>query len=117
LVEPAIINTPIWSANRGIAEKALDAKSRYRNWFIKAENLADGLVASSRTTALDVAKVIHGTLNVPSPKLRYVVGRRAKTVTGLRRYAPDALFERLYFGGILRRIAGEVSHENSKKAF
>jgi len=112
LVEPAIINTPIWSSNRGIAEKALDPNSPYRKWFIKAERLADLMVASSRTTALDVAKVIHRTLTAQSPKLRYVVGRRAKVVILLRRHVPDRLFERFYFGGILRRVAGGVSNED-----
>ena len=36
--------------------------------------------------------------------MRYVVGRGASLVIALRRYMPQSLFERLYFGGHIRRV-------------
>jgi hypothetical protein len=36
--------------------------------------------------------------------MRYVVGRGASLVIVLRRYLPESLFERLYFGGQVRRL-------------
>jgi hypothetical protein len=36
--------------------------------------------------------------------MRYVVGRGASLVIALRRYMPQGLFERLYFGGHIRRV-------------
>ena len=46
--------------------------------------------------------------------MRYVVGRGASVVIALRRHLPQSLFERLYFGGHIRRVeartkAGEAS--------
>jgi hypothetical protein len=36
--------------------------------------------------------------------MRYIVGHGAAVVITLRRYLPQKLFERLYFGGQLRRL-------------
>ena len=36
--------------------------------------------------------------------MRYVVGRGATVVIALRRHMPQGLFERLYFGGHIRRV-------------
>jgi hypothetical protein len=36
--------------------------------------------------------------------MRYIVGRGASIVINLRRHLPQTLFERLYFGGQLRRL-------------
>ena len=36
--------------------------------------------------------------------MRYVVGRGASVAIALRRHLPEALFERLYFAGHIRRL-------------
>ena len=42
--------------------------------------------------------------------MRYVVGRGASVAIRLRRHLPETLFERLYFGGHLRRLERRTSH-------
>jgi len=49
-----------------------------------------------------------------NPRLRYVVGRRAGLVLSLRRHLPGELFERLYFGGLLRRVNTRQQLESLK---
>jgi NAD(P)-dependent dehydrogenase (short-subunit alcohol dehydrogenase family) len=104
MVEPAIVNTPIWGQNRNVATHAEDPSSPYSAWFRQSERLADQLVQSSPTTSEDVADAIYAALTDRRPKLRYLVGRRAALVLTLRRILPEVLFERLYFGEVVRRI-------------
>lgn len=104
LVEPGIIKTTRWTSNRGIAEKAQDLQSPYYKLFWASEALADRLVERSRTRPVDVAEAVHRALTVDKPRMRYVVGRPASAAILLRRYLPQRLFERLYFGAMLRAI-------------
>jgi hypothetical protein len=104
LVEPAIIKTERWGANRAIAERALDPESPYSAWFSASERLADRLVATTPTRAIDVARCVDTILTSRRPKLRYGVGRRSGLVVALRRYVPERLFKRLYFGEAVRRV-------------
>jgi len=104
MVEPAIIKTAIWGANRGIAKGALDPRSPYSAWFRESERLADWLVELSWTTPRDVAKAAHRALTAERPRLRYLVGRRASFVVGLRRHLPGEFFEKLYFRQAVRRV-------------
>jgi NAD(P)-dependent dehydrogenase (short-subunit alcohol dehydrogenase family) len=104
LVEPAIIRTERWGANRGVAKRALDPKSPYCAWFHESERLVDRLVKTSPTKPVDVACAVHSALAARRPRLRYMVGRRASLVMILRRYLPGELFERLYFGEVVRRV-------------
>ena len=62
------------------------------------------IVARSPTRPADVARTIHAALTDEKPRLRYVVGRGASVVIFLRRHLPEPVFERLYFGGQLRRV-------------
>lgn len=104
LVEPAIIKTERWGANRAISARAASLDSPYGAWFRASERLADRLVATSPTRAIDVARCVHKVLTSPRPKLRYGVGWRSGIVMGLRRYLPDRLFERFYFGSAVRMV-------------
>jgi len=106
LVEPAIVQTEIWRTNRRTAAAALEPASPYYEWFQAAEQLTDRLVATAPTTALDVAQAVHQALVVRRPRLRYLVGRRASALITLRRYLPASVFERLYFGEVIRRVIG-----------
>ena len=108
LVEPAIINTERWGANRGVAKRALDPKSPYCAWFHESERLADRLVETSPTKPVDVARAVYSALTARRPRLRYMIGRRASLVMILRRYLPGELFERLYFGEVVRRVTKTV---------
>jgi NAD(P)-dependent dehydrogenase (short-subunit alcohol dehydrogenase family) len=104
LVEPAIVKTERWTVNRRVAERAQEPDSPYYAWFGREEELADRLVASSPTKPLDVAQVVHRALTARHPRLRYVVGWRAKLLISLRRHIPGELFERLYFAQVRRRV-------------
>jgi NAD(P)-dependent dehydrogenase (short-subunit alcohol dehydrogenase family) len=107
LVEPGIIRTEAWSVNRIVGAQAADPASPYAEWFARSEAMADRLVRSSSTSAADVAAAVHAAIAADRPKLRYLVGRRARLVVACRRYVPGEAFDRVYFGETVRRITGE----------
>lgn len=109
IIEPAIIRTERWTVHRGIARRALDPDSPYREWFQRQEELADVLVRTSPTKPMHVARAVYRALTARRPRLRYMVGWRAKSVLLLRRLLPGELFERFYFGEAMRRVAGSSS--------
>jgi NAD(P)-dependent dehydrogenase (short-subunit alcohol dehydrogenase family) len=104
LIEPGIIKTERWTTNRGTAQGARDQSSPYYSWFCQAEKESDQLVQASTATPADVAVVVHQALTVERPKLRYMIGRKAKLAVALRRWLPGETFERLYFGIVMRRV-------------
>jgi NAD(P)-dependent dehydrogenase (short-subunit alcohol dehydrogenase family) len=104
IVEPGIINTSRWHNHRGTAAGAHDPASPYHDLFWASEAEADRIVERSPTRPADVARTIHVALTAEQPRMRYVVGRGASIVIALRRHLPQTLFERLYFGGQLRRL-------------
>jgi NAD(P)-dependent dehydrogenase (short-subunit alcohol dehydrogenase family) len=116
LIEPGIIKTERWSVNRGIAPRAQDPRSPYYAWFQQSEAESDKLVQASTATPVDVAAVIHQALTADKPKLRYMVGRKAKLAVALRRWLPGNLFERIYFGTVIRRATRVAPPLNSKAA-
>ena len=103
LIEPGIIKTERWTMNRGLGVRAADPTSPYYAWFMRSEHEADKLVQASTATPADVAAVVHQALISERPKLRYMVGRKAKVAVALRRWLPGDLFERIYFGVVIRR--------------
>jgi NAD(P)-dependent dehydrogenase (short-subunit alcohol dehydrogenase family) len=104
LIEPGIIKTERWTTNRGQAKGAMNPDSPYHDWFVQAELESDQLVKASTATPEDVAALIHEALTARRPRLRYMVGRKAKLAVALKRWIPGELFERLYFGLIMRRV-------------
>lgn len=104
MVEPGLIQTEAWTVNRVLAARAQDSASPYYAWFRESERLADRMVQSSAIRPEDVAKAVAKALTARRPKLRYLVGRRAKLVFALRRYFPGEWFERLFFRQVLRMI-------------
>jgi NAD(P)-dependent dehydrogenase (short-subunit alcohol dehydrogenase family) len=109
IVEPGMIKTTRWSRHRGTAARAMDATSPYHDLFWASEAIADRRVERSPTRPSDVAQAIHRALTAERPRMRYVVGRGASIVIRLRRHLPETLFERLYFGGHLRRLEKRTS--------
>jgi NAD(P)-dependent dehydrogenase (short-subunit alcohol dehydrogenase family) len=103
IVEPGIVKTTIWDEKR-ILPEAQNKSSAYHYLFWRAEALAERVLNSSRLRSSDVAYTILRAMTEPNPRLRYVVGRRAGLVLSLRRHLPGELFERVYFGGLLRRV-------------
>jgi NAD(P)-dependent dehydrogenase (short-subunit alcohol dehydrogenase family) len=108
IVEPGMIRTSRWAEHRGTAEGARDVASPYYGLFWASEAIADAIVERSPTTPADVAAAVASALTDEQPRLRYVVGRGARIVIFLRRHLPERLFERLYYGGQLRRLERNV---------
>ncbi len=104
IIEPGIIKTEAWNVHRVVAAGAQNPESPYFDWFQRFEKLSDRMVETSSTTPLDVARVVLRAVASKNPRLRYMVGRRAKVVFALRRYFPGELFERLYFERIRRLV-------------
>jgi NAD(P)-dependent dehydrogenase (short-subunit alcohol dehydrogenase family) len=104
LIEPGIIKTERWTTNRGLAKEALNPQSPYHEWFRQVEKESDQLVQASTATPRDVAALVHTALTAERPRLRYMVGRKAKLAVALKRWLPGETFERLYFGIIMRRV-------------
>ena len=104
LIEPGMIKTSRWTVNRGTAAGALDPASPYSELFRRHEALSDRFVESRKTRPVDVAKAVHRALSAKRPRMRYVVGRPALAALALRRHLPGELFERIYFGSLLRSL-------------
>lgn len=105
LIEPGIVKTERWGSNRGNAARAKAPDSPYAAWFAQSEKEADKLVKAATATPRDVAVVVHRALSAARPRLRYMIGRKAKLAVALR-CLPGELFERLYFGTVMRRVTG-----------
>ena len=116
IVEPGIINTTRWSRHRGTATAANDLTSPYHEMFWASEETADKIVRRSPTRPEHVAATVVEAMTSERPRLRYVVGRGASVVIALRRYLPQPVFERLYFGGQLRRLESRASSAGSASA-
>jgi NAD(P)-dependent dehydrogenase (short-subunit alcohol dehydrogenase family) len=104
LVEPGMLKTTRWGRHRGAAERTADPTSPYYEIFKANEEIADRLVARSGIGIEDVSTTIARALTDSRPRMRYAVGRGARVVIWLRRHLPQRLFERLYFGGHIRRL-------------
>jgi len=103
MLEPGLIATPHFQVNRNRARKAKDPASPYFNWFVQHEHIVDGILERAQFSIEDVAALVHRILTAKSPKLRYMIGRKAKMLTGIRRYTPFDLFDRIYWP-IVRRV-------------
>jgi NAD(P)-dependent dehydrogenase (short-subunit alcohol dehydrogenase family) len=104
LVEPGMLKTTRWGRHRGAAARTEDPSSPYHEIFKANEEIADRLVARSGISVEDVSTTIVRALTDSRPRMRYTVGRGARVVIWLRRHLPQRLFERLYFGGHIRRL-------------
>src|SRR5258708_21047791 len=89
VIEPGFTGTTI-AQNSQVAARALEAYADGLTRVLKAtpENIAKG------GTPLGVAEVVLKALTSQSPRPRYPVGREAKLVSRLRKFAPSSLFDR-----------------------
>lgn len=104
VIEPGLVMTPHFTTHRGRAAAATDPKGPYYQWFARHEQLADNILRARWISPADVARTIHRALMASRPRMRYPVGRGARTVIFLRRVMPQRWFERLYFGRIIRLV-------------
>lgn len=106
LIEPGITKTETWEKGTasGAGRNTSDPNSPYTRWFQQAEALFYAAMDSSPITVQDVAQAVWRAVSEPRPRWRYPVGRRARLVINARRILPGEMFERLYFGEVMRRI-------------
>jgi NAD(P)-dependent dehydrogenase (short-subunit alcohol dehydrogenase family) len=104
LLEPGLIHTPHFTVNRNRAKGAVDPASPYYAWFRRHEEIVDGILARNRFGAPEVAKTVFQILTCRKPRLRYLVGVKAKLVVNLRRYLPGESFERIYWAMVRRAV-------------
>jgi len=107
IVEPGMVKTDIWDESRRVLPEARHPGSAYSALFTRAEELASGALNSSRLSPKDVAGTVVRAITAKRPRLRYIVGKRAGFVVALRRHLPGELFERFYFGEVLRRLTAK----------
>lgn len=106
LLEPGSVKTELLGRNRRVARRALVPERPYYQWFQRLQDLLDQLGDTPATSGVDVAKAVHNALTDERPRLRYVVGRRAKLLLAVRRYLPGELFERVWMKELTRRMTG-----------
>jgi NAD(P)-dependent dehydrogenase (short-subunit alcohol dehydrogenase family) len=105
LIEPGYIMTPHWTLHKGLTHRAQDPTGPYFAMFERHEALSARLLRASRIRPAHVAKAIARALEDDPPRARYMVGRPAQLVTTLRRWVPEPLFERVYYGTLMRRLS------------
>jgi NAD(P)-dependent dehydrogenase (short-subunit alcohol dehydrogenase family) len=105
LVEPGFIRTELFGRNRQIAAGALSPDSSYREIFLRLEAFTDQQVRSAGTPASAVAEAILRAVTSRSPRIRYVVGRRARFLLSLRRHLPGEFFDRIWIREITKRLS------------
>ncbi len=99
LIEPGAVITPIWDKGRETASRLEDemgeqARSRYGK--LAARIRAETEKIPERGVEPDaVAKAIEHALTAPRPKLRYVVGRDAKTRLKIKALVGERRFDAL----------------------
>jgi NAD(P)-dependent dehydrogenase (short-subunit alcohol dehydrogenase family) len=104
LLEPGLVLTERFTRDRKRARRALDPSSSYYRWFVRHEQLVDRLLARQTLTPLDAAHLVGRILDARRPRLRYVMGTKARLVIALRRHVPGEWFERAYFGMVRRLV-------------
>ncbi len=104
LLEPGMILTPHFTVNRNLARRATDPASPYYAWFRRHESIVDGFLARNTFGPPEVANTVFRILQSRRPRLRYLVGGKAKLITNLRRYLPGEWFERIYWKVVQRMV-------------
>jgi len=94
LVEPGSFDTDIWTRNAKLTSGLQDPNSanasRVPAWRRRIEQSA-----KDRANPQVVANVIARVLEIPRPRLRYVVGKDARMALMMRRILPAGIFERM----------------------
>src|SRR5262249_32265522 len=110
LLEPGLIRTSHFSVNRNRARGALNPSSPYYAWFCQYEKIVDDLLSRNSFTVTKVAETVRGILIARRPRLRYIIGPKAKLILALRRYIPGEWFENSYWS-IVRQMVTKPRHQ------
>ncbi len=98
LIEPGMVQTPIWDKSKDRAFVLLDKISKHAQDIYRpmVDKLIKNLEVSLKSAAQpeDVYKVVKHALESPNPRSRYLVGRDAK-IANVVRHLPDLWLDRL----------------------
>ena len=100
MVAPGITKTKIW----GPAAREYDPSGPYSAWFRRWVHMADRMMDVTPIMPEDVARTIARAFAANRPRLRYVVGKKARALFLLRHFVPGDLFDRLYASAVVRRV-------------
>jgi len=92
LVEPGAFQTDIWTRGAVMGEKATQETSPN---IQRSLRMRDRVQALPKADPIEVARLIASIARDPNPKLRYLVGRDAKTQLTLKRILPWKWHEKL----------------------
>jgi NAD(P)-dependent dehydrogenase (short-subunit alcohol dehydrogenase family) len=94
IVEPGSFDTDIWTRNVVVAQGARDPNSPNRE---RSQRLVEVIKKSAkrRRDARDVARLVLRIANDPNPRLRYMIGKDARTQLWARRILPWKTYERM----------------------
>lgn len=110
LLEPGLIQTPHFTVNRNRARRALNPASPYYAWFCQHEKIVDDILTNNRFTVAEIAEAVRAIVKARRPRLRYVIGSKAKLILALRRYIPGEWFQNLYWS-MVRRMVTKPRHQ------
>ena len=111
LIEPGITNTPTWTVERSAGRRVRNSDSPYFKWYLESEQQFGKSLEQSRIKPVDIAQVVHRAIVARRPRLRYVVGRKARFALFLRRYLPGEAFNRIFLHEVSRRLGSIDSNE------
>ena len=110
LLEPGLIQTPHFTVNRNRARRALNPASPYYAWFCQHEKIVVDILTNNRFTVAEIAEAVRAIVKARRPRLRYVIGSKAKLILALRRYIPGEWFQNLYWS-MVRRMVTKPRHQ------
>jgi NAD(P)-dependent dehydrogenase (short-subunit alcohol dehydrogenase family) len=92
LIEPGSFRTDIWTRGVVMGKQAVQDSSPN---FQRSLRMREFVQKIPKADPVEVARVIVRVAQNPNPKLRYVVGRDAKTQLALKRILPWKRYERV----------------------
>lgn len=105
LIEPGVIDTPIWKTSRDVAERNLEKMPPQLNeYYGRAMNALRGRIDTLKGLPPErVAEVVAHALTSRRARIRYVVGRDARARIALEGLLPDRVKDWIV-GGVLGRL-------------
>lgn len=106
LVEPGVIDTPIWKTSRDVAELNIERMPpQLEEYYGRALNAMRTRLDSLRGRPPErVAEVVAHALTSARPRIRYIVGRDARVRIAMQTLLPDRLRDWI-IGRVVRRSA------------
>jgi NAD(P)-dependent dehydrogenase (short-subunit alcohol dehydrogenase family) len=105
LIEPGVIATPIWETARAAGARNIERMpAQVQEYYGRALNALDQRAANGMKglPPEKVAELVSHALTARRPKLRYLIGRDAKTRLWLQRLLPASVKDRIVLAALRR---------------